>query len=62
MPIYEYQCKNCGKEFEKLVPMSSDKNPECPQCSSTDVKKKISKTASNLCGCSGCSSSSCSTT
>jgi len=27
MPIYEYKCKECGKEFEELVPIGIDKNP-----------------------------------
>ena len=23
MPIYEYQCKDCGEEFERLMPISA---------------------------------------
>ncbi|HHO74902.1 MAG TPA: zinc ribbon domain-containing protein [Deltaproteobacteria bacterium] len=62
MPIYEYKCKECGKEFEKLVPISSENNPKCPQCSSVNVKKKISITASSTSECTTCSSRSCSST
>jgi len=41
MPIYEYQCKGCGKQFEYLVlPSSSD--PECPSCHKKDLQKLIS--------------------
>ena len=40
MPIYEYRCASCGKEFEKLV-RSSD-TPECPQCHSHELRKKLS--------------------
>ncbi len=31
MPIFEYVCKNCGKEFEKLLPNATE-HPTCPQC------------------------------
>jgi putative FmdB family regulatory protein len=41
MPIYEYQCGTCGREFEKLVRSSSPK-PECPDCNGTDLRKKLS--------------------
>lgn len=41
MPIYEYACTSCGKEFEKLVRQSSPA-PECPDCHSVDLRKKLS--------------------
>ncbi|RJP57376.1 MAG: zinc ribbon domain-containing protein, partial [Deltaproteobacteria bacterium] len=31
MPIYEYKCDLCGKEFEELVLGSSPK-VNCPKC------------------------------
>ena len=31
MPIHEYLCTSCKKEFEKLVKMD-DLNPPCPSC------------------------------
>jgi putative FmdB family regulatory protein len=40
MPIYEYECGGCGKEFEALV--RSDTVPECPDCHSTELKKMLS--------------------
>jgi|YNPBryantNP2012_1023418.scaffolds.fasta_scaffold332860_1 putative FmdB family regulatory protein len=43
MPIYEYRCPHCGKEFEKLVPMNTDpRNVECPHCGQKGVEKKMS--------------------
>lgn len=42
MPIYEYQCQECGEEFEKLVRFPS-KQTECPHCGGKDVRKVISR-------------------
>ena len=56
MPIYEYQCKNCGSEFEKMVRFSeANKNPECPYCASGETHKKISLFASQGSGIGGSS-------
>ncbi|OGA49669.1 MAG: FmdB family transcriptional regulator [Betaproteobacteria bacterium RIFCSPLOWO2_12_FULL_63_13] len=41
MPIYEYECLGCRKEFEILVRESSPP-PACPDCSSTHLRKKLS--------------------
>lgn len=47
MPIYEYKCNSCGKDFEKLIFSSSaSKNIECEYCGSEDVEKKISNVSS----------------
>jgi putative FmdB family regulatory protein len=40
MPIYEYACAECGREFEALV--RSDSTPECPDCHSTELRKLLS--------------------
>jgi putative FmdB family regulatory protein len=43
MPIYEFQCLDCGHEFEELV-RSADRTDglTCPVCERSDVRKKIS--------------------
>lgn len=41
MPIYEFVCGACGKEFETLV-RSSAPMPACPDCHNTDLRKKLS--------------------
>jgi putative FmdB family regulatory protein len=43
MPIYEYQCDDCGHEFETLV--RGDTVPQCPDCESTALHKHLSVTA-----------------
>jgi putative FmdB family regulatory protein len=40
MPIFEYACADCGREFEMLV--RSDTVPECPSCHSTQLTKQLS--------------------
>jgi putative FmdB family regulatory protein len=43
MPIFEFVCENCEKSFEELVRSANDTSMvTCPQCSSNQVKKKIS--------------------
>ena len=42
MPIYEYVCKSCKKEFEVIRPMSQKDAPiECEKCGSKKVKRKL---------------------
>jgi len=40
MPIYEYACNDCEKQFEALV--RSDTVPECPNCHSKELEKQLS--------------------
>ena len=40
MPIYEYACRACAKEFETLVRASD--TPSCPKCGGADLGKKLS--------------------
>ncbi len=40
MPIFEYACGACGHEFETLVRAGAV--PDCPQCHSTELAKKLS--------------------
>jgi putative FmdB family regulatory protein len=40
MPIYEYACLDCGREFEALIRAGT--TAECPQCHSVQLQKKLS--------------------
>ena len=66
MPIFEFQCSECGQPFEELV-RSANAIDEvvCPVCQSANVKKKVSLFASKSSGSlslsSYSSSTSCST-
>jgi putative FmdB family regulatory protein len=46
MPIYEYECRQCGHRFECLV-LPSLPAAECPSCRTSDLEQMIS-----LCGMS----------
>jgi len=32
MPLFEYQCENCGVRFERLQRKSDAMEKECPEC------------------------------
>lgn len=32
MPLYEYRCKNCAHQFEKIQSFSAPEEKECPVC------------------------------
>ena len=51
MPIYEYLCQLCGKEFQYLVIRKEDeKNLSCPGCKGRDLKKLVSRVAYHVSG------------
>ena len=41
MPIYEYRCGGCSKEFERYVPTPGG-TATCPACGSATVKRTLS--------------------
>jgi putative FmdB family regulatory protein len=68
MPIYEYLCRDCGEEFEKLV-FSTSPTVACEKCGSDNIAKKMSVFASKSgntftpssggSGCDSCSTKNC---
>ena len=40
MPIYEYDCRQCGAAFETLV--RKGKTPACPSCGSLELERRFS--------------------
>lgn len=68
MPVYEYHCKRCDKDFEELI-LGSSEDVKCPTCKGDDIQRILSifgfksesafrSTSSSSCG--GCSATSCS--
>ncbi len=50
MPIYEYQCSECGHKLEVLQKMSDDPLTICPACNASALKKLISAVGFRLSG------------
>jgi putative FmdB family regulatory protein len=70
MPIYEYQCQDCGSIFEALRSMrDADALIHCDYCSSEKTVRILStcycrsdgiKAGISSSGCTGCTAGSCS--
>ncbi|MBM4019407.1 MAG: zinc ribbon domain-containing protein [Planctomycetes bacterium] len=75
MPLYEFKCEACGKQFEELIrSMTERRRPKCPRCRSPRVRKcfstfamsgtsrsRASANAGAGGGCATCSGGSCAT-
>jgi putative FmdB family regulatory protein len=45
MPMYEYLCADCHKEFSKVLTLSEhekSEQPVCPHCGSHKVEQEVS--------------------
>ena len=40
MPIFEYLCQDCGREFETFV--TGERKPACPGCQGVNLGKLLS--------------------
>jgi putative FmdB family regulatory protein len=40
MPLYEYECRGCGRRFEHLT--RETQAPNCPSCHGSDLEKLLS--------------------
>ena len=44
MPLFEYRCAACQKQFTWMSGVVADERaPQCPRCASLDLKKLISR-------------------
>lgn len=50
MPIYEYQCQNCGHQLEKLQKLTDAPLVHCPECQTDSLTKLVSKAGFRLKG------------
>ena len=43
MPLYEFQCKECNKVFDKIMSLREMEEtlPPCPECGSKKVKQTL---------------------
>ena len=45
VPLYDYACQQCGREFEFLVRAGDTSAPQCPNCHSTSIERLLSSFA-----------------
>jgi putative FmdB family regulatory protein len=58
MPIFEYQCTECGKTFEHFTQRSNDvTNPSCPACGTQKTERVLSSFSGRVGEGGGCGSS-----
>lgn len=50
MPIYEYECRDCGFQLEVMRKISDEPLTGCPSCGNETLQKMISKVAFRLKG------------
>ena len=50
MPIYQYQCAECGHQMEALQRMNDPKLTDCPECKAPALKKQLTAAAFKLKG------------
>lgn len=50
MPIYEYQCSQCGEVSEFLQKVSDEPMLVCPHCEEAALRRKVSTTSFQLKG------------
>ena len=50
MPIYEYECKACGYDFESLQKITDEPLKDCPDCKAPALQKRVSATGFRLKG------------
>ena len=44
MPVYDYMCRKCKKEFEQVLTLKEHEQPvTCPHCGSADVEQEATK-------------------
>mgnify|MGYP003341627951 CR=1 FL=1 len=50
MPIYEYQCEQCGHKLEVMQRMTDERLKTCPACNTDNLRKLISAVGFQLKG------------
>jgi putative FmdB family regulatory protein len=50
MPIYEFECTDCGERFERLQKLSDPDPTDCPTCGKPRVKRRLTAPAFRLAG------------
>ncbi|HYG04893.1 MAG TPA: zinc ribbon domain-containing protein [Stenotrophomonas sp.] len=50
MPIYAFQCAECGHSFDRLQKISDPDPTQCPSCGAAAVKRQVTAPSFRLAG------------
>lgn len=50
MPIYEFECGECGKRFDRLQKISDPDPTDCPACARPAVRRRVTAPSFRLAG------------
>jgi len=50
MPIYEFECSQCGHRFDRLQKLSDADPVDCPECGAPRVQRRVSAPSFRLAG------------
>jgi putative FmdB family regulatory protein len=50
MPIYEFECTDCGERFDRLQKLSDPDPTDCPTCGKPRVRRRLNAPAFRLAG------------
>ncbi|PZQ23162.1 MAG: transcriptional regulator, partial [Stenotrophomonas acidaminiphila] len=50
MPIYAFECTQCGHSFDRLQKLSDPDPDTCPSCSAQAVKRQLTAPSFRLAG------------
>jgi putative FmdB family regulatory protein len=50
MPIYEFECAQCGHRFDRLQKLSDPDPSACPRCGAPRVQRRVSAPSFRLAG------------
>ncbi|KRG71508.1 FmdB family zinc ribbon protein [Pseudoxanthomonas dokdonensis] len=50
MPIYAFECKQCGHQFDRLQKLSDPDPDTCPACQAQAVKRQLTAPSFRLAG------------
>lgn len=50
MPIYEFECSQCGHRYDRLQKLSDADPVDCPECGAPKVRRRVSAPSFRLAG------------
>jgi putative FmdB family regulatory protein len=50
MPIYEFECSQCGHRYDRLQKLSDADPVDCPECGAPKVHRRVSAPSFRLAG------------